>query len=198
MKVQIRNENFLKINTNGSPKSVSFRASLIRRSNSSTSSSIIKSHINKPALMMNEKKKSDFISFQSIPTFVFRRQNSTDKTIPDYDPSTIDILTFETEAKETLQDFCHIVEEALEEKIPGSEANYSDGIFTLNLGSLGSYVLNKQTPNRQIWFSSPVSGPKRYNYDKKNKTWVNTRDGHELRSFLSAELTKLTGVTVQL
>ena len=26
-------------------------------------------------------------------------------------------------------------------------------------------MINKQTPNRQIWLSSPVSGPKRYDWD---------------------------------
>lgn len=29
-------------------------------------------------------------------------------------------------------------------------------VLTLKLGSLGTYVINKQTPNRQIWLSSPV------------------------------------------
>lgn len=32
-----------------------------------------------------------------------------------------------------------------------------DGVLTLSLGgSLGTYVINKQTPNKQIWLSSPV------------------------------------------
>ena len=29
-------------------------------------------------------------------------------------------------------------------------------------------VLNKQGPNRQIWWSSPVSGPKRFYFDESN------------------------------
>ena len=35
------------------------------------------------------------------------------------------------------------------------------GVLTLNLGSHGTYVINKQAPNKQIWVSSPVSGPVR-------------------------------------
>jgi len=31
------------------------------------------------------------------------------------------------------------------------------GVLTLDLGSHGTYVLNKQPPNKQIWLSSPVS-----------------------------------------
>jgi hypothetical protein len=30
------------------------------------------------------------------------------------------------------------------------------GVMTIKLGSLGTYVINKQAPNRQIWMSSPV------------------------------------------
>lgn len=37
-------------------------------------------------------------------------------------------------------------------------------MLTLRLGELGTYVINKQTPNRQIWMSSPMSGPVRYDW----------------------------------
>jgi frataxin-like iron-binding protein CyaY len=30
------------------------------------------------------------------------------------------------------------------------------GVLTLKLGELGTYVINKQSPNKQIWMSSPV------------------------------------------
>jgi len=30
------------------------------------------------------------------------------------------------------------------------------GVLTVKLGRRGTYVINKQTPNRQIWLSSPV------------------------------------------
>jgi frataxin-like iron-binding protein CyaY len=30
------------------------------------------------------------------------------------------------------------------------------GVLTVRLGKHGTYVINKQTPNRQIWLSSPV------------------------------------------
>lgn len=33
---------------------------------------------------------------------------------------------------------------------------WQNEVLTLKLGELGTYVLNKQTPNRQIWLSSPV------------------------------------------
>ena len=36
-------------------------------------------------------------------------------------------------------------------------------------------MLNKQVPNRQLWLSSPLSGPCRYEY--VDGTWTHTRDG---------------------
>ena len=33
---------------------------------------------------------------------------------------------------------------------------FQNQVLTLRLGDLGTYVVNKQTPNRQIWLSSPV------------------------------------------
>ena len=39
----------------------------------------------------------------------------------------------------------------------------------------GTWVINKQTPNQQVWWSSPLSGPRRYEYDEKRERWVYTR-----------------------
>ena len=67
----------------------------------------------------------------------------------------------------------------------------------------GTYVLNKQPPNRQIWLSSPITGPKRFDWvvrgdDMGSKEgsatgdWVYLRDGTSLISLLRKEL----GITV--
>ncbi|KAF3622679.1 Frataxin, mitochondrial [Capsicum annuum] len=40
--------------------------------------------------------------------------------------------------------------------IDGFDVDYGNEVLTLKFGSLGTYVINKQTPNRQIWMSSPV------------------------------------------
>lgn len=64
-------------------------------------------------------------------------------------------------------------------------------------------MLNKQPPNKQIWLSSPVSGPKRYDYvsgsevngvaaggedNEKKGDWVYLRDGSSLTELLREEL----------
>lgn len=57
-------------------------------------------------------------------------------------------------------------------------------------------MINKQTPNRQIWLSSPVSGPFRYDFHRGQ--WEYTRDGHALHSKLEHELEALTGQSIDL
>ena len=55
------------------------------------------------------------------------------------------------------------------------EATLASGVLTVKLPPHGTWVINKQTPNRQIWWSSPLSGPRRYEYE--NEQWVFTRSG---------------------
>uniref|UniRef100_A0A061S6R7 ferroxidase n=1 Tax=Tetraselmis sp. GSL018 TaxID=582737 RepID=A0A061S6R7_9CHLO len=71
------------------------------------------------------------------------------------------------------------------------EVEYGMGVLTVKLGDKGTYVINKQTPNRQIWLSSPVSGP--FRYDPIHGDWVYRRDSHKLHDKLEAELSELTG-----
>ena len=79
----------------------------------------------------------------------------------------------------------------------GFDISVATGVLNLKLGSKGAYVINKQTPNRQIWWSSPISGPKRYQWDDGKRAWVNTRDGHDMLQRLTAELKQLTGVDLE-
>ena len=68
-----------------------------------------------------------------------------------------------------------------------------DGVLNVIIGSHGTFVLNKQAPNMQIWLSSPVSGPPRYEFCKASVTWRNNRDGHELLTILADDFETLTG-----
>ena len=63
--------------------------------------------------------------------------------------------------------------------------------MTLKLGDKGTYVVNKQPPNKQLWLSSPTSGPKRYDYDLKHQTWFYNRDHHSLKYLLDTEISKV-------
>eukprot|EP01032_Pedospumella_encystans_P013018 gene13018-15016_t len=86
------------------------------------------------------------------------------------------------ESLERLNDFLAPLEE--DEDV---ELELSMGVLKLRVPSAGgpkSWVINKQTPNRQLWWSSPISGPRRYEW-KQNKdssddlvsirSWTHTR-----------------------
>lgn len=72
--------------------------------------------------------------------------------------------------------------------------------MTVSFGpEIGTYVINKQPPNKQIWLSSPKTGPKRYDYvivgdsqyekqDTATGDWVYLRDGTTLDELLIKEL----------
>lgn len=107
--------------------------------------------------------------------------------------------TFHDLADQTLEDFQDQFEVALEGlRLEETDITYDSGVLELSLGALGTYVLNKQTPNKQVWLSSPVSGPFRYDYCVDFQSWVYKRDGHKLVDKLSEELTELLGKDVRI
>ena len=52
----------------------------------------------------------------------------------------------------------------------------------------GTYVFNKQPPNRQIGLSSPVSGPRRYDFGESSGEWMYVRDGSAFKELYKDEL----------
>ncbi|ONH66686.1 Frataxin, mitochondrial [Cyberlindnera fabianii] len=66
------------------------------------------------------------------------------------------------------------------------EVEYSQGVLQLDVPPLGSYVINKQPPNKQIWISSPVSGPDRF--DPIDGNWISLRTKRSLGEVITEEL----------
>ncbi|XP_030459427.1 frataxin, mitochondrial [Syzygium oleosum] len=83
-------------------------------------------------------------------------------------------------------------------EIDGFDIDYGNDVLTLKIGELGTYVLNKQTPNRQIWLSSPVSGPSRFDWDQESQSWVYRRTKANLLKVLETELENLCGQPISL
>ncbi|GAB9469094.1 hypothetical protein Gpo141_00006383 [Globisporangium polare] len=84
------------------------------------------------------------------------------------------------------------VEEMLEE----SDISLAQGVLKIDLGEDGTWVINRQIPNRQLWWSSPISGPRRYEYEAETGTWRNTRDGTELMELLRNEIFEASGIEI--
>lgn len=99
----------------------------------------------------------------------------------------------EAEFESSAEDFLHCLTEWFErledlhENIPDEfDVNYSQGVLTVCTGPTGTFVINKQSPNRQIWLSSPTSGPKRF--DLQGDEWIYRHTQETLAELISAEL----------
>ena len=113
-------------------------------------------------------------------------------------PELLSDLDFEKVCEETLHSLAEALDEIADTTASGNDIDvgFSNGVITLKLGGgRGTYVINKQTPNKQIWLSSPSSGPKRYDYI--GGCWVYKHDGVSLHRLLTDELSSVfTDVSV--
>ncbi|KAF9878778.1 frataxin [Colletotrichum karsti] len=89
--------------------------------------------------------------------------------------------------------------EDLQDAREGVDVEYAAGVLSVTFPDAGTYVINKQPPNKQIWLSSPISGPKRYDWvvvgDSQNDkegtaagAWIYARDGSTLDDLFLKEL----------
>ncbi|XP_052156373.1 frataxin, mitochondrial [Oryza glaberrima] len=102
-------------------------------------------------------------------------------------------------ADETIHDLLEKLEEYGDSlQMDGFDIDYGNQVLTLRLGELGTYVVNKQAPNRQIWLSSPVSGPSRFDWDASTNCWIYRRTGANLVELLEKEIGELCGTPVEL
>ncbi|CAH0407510.1 unnamed protein product [Chilo suppressalis] len=112
----------------------------------------------------------------------------------------IEPAVFEDICNETLESLCEYFEEIIDQSpnLKGADVTYSDGVLTISLGSqYGTYVINRQTPNKQIWLSSPVSGPKRYDLVLKDGGyWIYKHDSVALHKLLQDEISKIVDIKI--
>ncbi|KAF2765525.1 Frataxin [Teratosphaeria nubilosa] len=96
-------------------------------------------------------------------------------------------------------DALHERAEQLQETREDVEVEFAAGVMSITLPPNGTYVINKQPPNKQIWLSSPISGPKRYDWVVEGEglhekqgggvgDWVYLRDGTRLTELLRKEV----------
>ncbi|XP_016433288.1 frataxin, mitochondrial-like isoform X2 [Nicotiana tabacum] len=183
----------LKPNFSPSPSS-----SIIQRSFlSSSSSSTHNKYLLEPSVTISKS----FLSELS------RSYCSRSSPLPDASqgPAAIDYrsLLQEDEYHRLANATIHDLLEKLEEygdsvDIDGFDVDYGNEVLTLKLGGLGTYVINKQAPNRQIWMSLPVSGPSRFDWDQNSQGWIYRRTKANLRTVLEDELEKLCGSAINL
>nr|XP_027188093.1 frataxin, mitochondrial isoform X1 [Cicer arietinum] len=101
----------------------------------------------------------------SSRSFCSQKSNLVDES---HGPTPIDYrsLLEEGEFHSLADTTIHSLQEKFEDygdsiDLDGFDIDYGNDVLTIKLGELGTYVLNKQTPNRQLWLSSPVSSTER-------------------------------------
>jgi len=77
------------------------------------------------------------------------------------------------------------IAETIEDADPDGaiDVDLNDGILTL-ITDYGTFVINKQSAAKEIWLSSPISGP--YHFALKEEKWQ-SRTGAELFAVLTKE-----------
>uniref|UniRef100_A0A0B7B3G9 ferroxidase n=1 Tax=Arion vulgaris TaxID=1028688 RepID=A0A0B7B3G9_9EUPU len=124
---------------------------------------------------------------------------STDGDRQALKPSVITEADYEMYVEETLDSLTEFFEDLPEKGSCNKDydCTYGNGVLTIYIGGAeGTYVINKQSPNKQIWLSSPVSGPKRYDFF--NGQWVYLRDGKGLHRLLEEEISELMRLKIDL
>lgn len=72
------------------------------------------------------------------------------------------------------------------------DVDYSNEVLTLDIDD-NIFVVNKQSPAREIWLASPVSGP--YHFKEEKGQWID-KDNNNLHNILSRELSNLINKSI--
>ena len=71
------------------------------------------------------------------------------------------------------------------------DIDYSEGILKIViLENKKTYVINRNSGNQKIWYSSPFSGADYFSFDEQTNQWINNKK-EELTNKLFNELSKL-------
>ena len=81
------------------------------------------------------------------------------------------------------------------EAVEDFEVEHQYGVLTVILPSGKTFVINKQTPARQLWYSSPISGGLHFSYNAQAQQWT-LSDGRELGDIFAKDLAMLGGVVL--
>lgn len=71
-----------------------------------------------------------------------------------------------------------------------SEIDFSNDVLSWKVDRIGEYVFNKQSPLKQLWVSSPITGPARFEID--SKSWIHTKNRKPLSEFLDKEIEQIS------
>ncbi|ORY81501.1 hypothetical protein BCR37DRAFT_380402 [Protomyces lactucae-debilis] len=106
----------------------------------------------------------------------------------DHAPSTLTDRRYFQLADTTLSHLLTELEREADANDLLEDVEYADGVMNVTVATAGTYVINRQPPSKQVWLSSPLSGPKRFDY-VEGVGWV-YKDGTALKALLVEEWTQ--------
>lgn len=83
------------------------------------------------------------------------------------------------------------IECALEADADGVDADINAGILTLDFADHSKVIVNRQTPNREIWVAAKSGG---YHFFFDGASWRDSRSGESLESLVSRVISMQGGV----
>ena len=81
--------------------------------------------------------------------------------------------------------------EAAAEDVPELDVDLEAGILTLTCADGSRIIVNRQTPNREIWVAARSGG---FHFAFRDGAWRDTRSGDELFASLSRVIASQAGV----
>ena len=111
--------------------------------------------------------------------------------------SNITISQFDKLSENTINKIADAVESLATKisRLSNLDCSYEANTLTISVELNKIYVINKQMPLKQIWLSSPISGPKHYDYT--DSCWKNAKDSKLLSELLCEEFKLITGENVR-
>jgi frataxin len=67
--------------------------------------------------------------------------------------------------------------------------NEQDGGISFSINNIGEYMFNRQPTSKQLWASSPITGPCRFNI--KEDQWIHYKNNLSLSKYLDMEISQI-------
>jgi len=144
------------------------------------------------------KRSAGIIESAALPAISTRKTVILRPYSSGIDRSDLTEVAYNHISGETLESLADKFSELVDDhqKLSGADVTLSDGVLTVYLGpDIGTYVINKQSPNKQIWLSSPISGPARFDHcpaghqsGSLGDCWIYSHTGETLHKVLDVEI----------
>lgn len=99
----------------------------------------------------------------------------------------------ESDFHQRVDDVLEAVEAALETADADIDTEINGGILTLEFANRSKIIINRQTPNREIWVAAKSGG---FHFYFDGAAWRDTRSNESLESLLSRAVSEQSGSVV--